>query len=189
MLTKLSERFYAISKIWYILLLLGIFIAVLVATLPALQDASAGIEGLDTRYFYTPEEAYRTISSYSTTGREMLRSLYLSVDVAYPLLYSTLLTLLVSWVLKQSTHPESRWRRLNILPLGAIFFDLLENISIVAMLTAFPNQLRIVAQLALIGTMGKYFLLSVSVGLITVGLVKALLNRILRTYRVDTVTR
>ena len=157
--------------------------------MPALQEASAGIEGLDTRYFYTPEEAYLTISSYSDTGREMLRSLYLSVDVTYPLLYSALLALLVSWVFKRSLPPESLWRRFNILPLGTIFFDLMENISIVAMLSAYPTQLQTAARVAAAGTMGKYIFLAISAGLIMVGLVKVLLERILRNYREKAVAR
>jgi len=65
---------------------------------------------------------------------------------------------------------------LNILPLGAAFFDLLENISIVMMLTAYPSFPVIVAWLGTVFTMSKTILLGASTLLIMVGVVGVALN-------------
>jgi hypothetical protein len=64
-----------------------------------------------------------------------------------------------------------------MVPVGAGLFDLLENLSIVILLLAYPTQYSIVAWLSTVFTMSKIIPLGVSILLILIGVVGAALNR------------
>ena len=177
MLAKLSQRIYALTKGWLIPVVLVLLVGFITLTLPLLQAASGDVEGLDVRFYYPPEEAFAAIDAYTPAGRAALRPLYLTVDVGNPILYTGLLVLLVSWLFQRAFAPHSAWRVLNVFPLGAALCDLLENLSIVTMLTAYPNHPRLAAWLATLGTMGKNIFLFGSLGLILVGLGKLIINK------------
>jgi len=66
---------------------------------------------------------------------------------------------------------------MNVLPFGIGFFDILENIGIVTMLSIYPAQSAIVAWLSSICTMTKLSLAGIVILLVLVGLVKAGMNR------------
>jgi len=125
--------------------------------LPSAQAASGSTVGLDTRHFYTPEEAFSTVASYGDDGRAMIRMFYLTVDIVNPALYTSALILLISWLFQRGFKSGSKMQKLNVFPVGAAIFDLLENLGIVTMLTVYPAQPTIVAWLSTVGTTTKYF--------------------------------
>ena len=177
MLSKLSQQIYTLTKGWLILVVLVLLVSFIALTLPLLEKASGNVEGLDVRFYYPPEETFAAIDAYTPDGRSALRVLYLTVDIVNPILYTGLLVLLVSWLFQRAFKPHSLWRVLNIFPLGAAFCDLLENLSIVTMLSAYPDHPRPMAWLATLGTMGKNIFLFGSLGLILVGLGKVVANK------------
>jgi hypothetical protein len=59
---------------------------------------------------------------------------------------------------------------------GAWFFDLLENIAIVSLLTAYPAQPAALATLAMVFGTGKWLFAFASIGLVLFGLARAALN-------------
>jgi uncharacterized membrane protein YozB (DUF420 family) len=67
-------------------------------------------------------------------------------------------------------------RRLNVMPLGAWFFDLLENIVIVILLSVFPSQPAALAWILALLTVVKWLFAGVSMLLLLAGLVMALRN-------------
>lgn len=147
-----------------------VMMAFILLTLPMAEEASAGIEGLDSRGSYSLAEAHSTVASYSAEGRESLRIFYLTVDVINPLLYASFFALLISWVFQRAFPADNRLQRLNLVPLAAILFDLLENTSIVRLFAAYPSQPDSIARLAQIGSAGKFSLVSMSAVLILMGL-------------------
>jgi hypothetical protein len=64
----------------------------------------------------------------------------------------------------------------NLMPVGAWFFDMLENLGIVSMLSMYPAQPVALAWLTMIVGSLKWAFAFVSIALILVGLVRALLN-------------
>jgi len=86
-------------------------------------------------------------------------------------------SLLISWLFQRSFKPGSKLQKLNVLPVGAGLFDLLENICIVTLLTVYPAQPAVVAWLSTVCTMSKMSFLGMSTLLILVGLVKAAMSR------------
>jgi len=177
MLAKISRLFHSWARGWLILALFAAFVVFVAVTLPVLQAAPGGsIVSLDTQFFYTPEEAFSTVGSYGDASRFWIR-IYLTWDIVNPILYTLAFSLLISWLFQRSFKPGSKLQKLNVLPVGAGLFDLLENISIVTLLTAYPAQLTVVAWLSTVCTMSKISFLGVSTLLILFGVVRAAMNR------------
>jgi hypothetical protein len=177
MLSKLSSLFHSWTRGWLILALFAAFVVFEAVTLPLLQAAPGGsIVALDAQVFYTPEEAFSTVASYGDAAR-FWSGIYLTWDVVNPILYTLAFSLLISWLFQRSFKARSKLHKLNVLPVGAGLFDLLENICIVTLLTVYPAQPAVVASLSSVCTMSKVSLLGMSTVLILVGLVKAAMNR------------
>ncbi|HCR72679.1 MAG TPA: hypothetical protein DIW23_14640, partial [Anaerolineae bacterium] len=85
--------------------------------------------------------------------------------------------LLISWLFKRGTAPNSNLRKWNVAPVGAFVFDLLENGTIVTLLSIFPSQPMILGWLLFIFTAVKWLFAGVSILLILLGLVLAIKNK------------
>ena len=178
MLNKISKMFHLWARGWLILALFVAFFVYVAITLPILQAAPGGsIVSLDARLFYTPEEAFSTVGSYGDASNFWIR-IYLTWDVVNPILYTLAFSLLLSWIFRRSFQLDSRMQQLNVLPLGAGLFDLLENISIVTLLATYPAQLTVVAWLGTLFTMAKIGFLGLSTLLILFGLIRAAANKL-----------
>ncbi len=178
MLARLSNRFYAAASGWPVGVVFIAFVAFAGVTLPGLKAVSGDIEGLDTQFFYTPEEAFANVAAYTPEARQTLNTFHLTADIVNPILYTAFLALLLSWLFRVSFATESRMRVLNIIPLGALLFDMLENIFITVMMAAYPAQPVWAAWLATASTMAKFSFIYASLGLILLGLAGVALKRI-----------
>jgi hypothetical protein len=163
-----------------ILGLVVLFAAFEAATVPLLRRAPGGTtEPLDARFFYTAEEAFSTLASYATAKRAWMIA-YLTWDAVNPVFYTSILALLISWLFEPVFRPESRMHMLNMLPLAAGAFDLLENLSIVSLLAVYPRRLDVVAWLSTGLTMSKLCLLGASTVLVFVGVYRRATERFRR---------
>lgn len=177
MLTKISVQLHRWAKGRLILTLLVAFVAFEAATLPALQGAPGGsIESLDARFFYPPGEAFSTVGAYGDAGPFWIR-VYLTWDIVNPIMYTLIYSLIISWLFQRGLKPESMMQRMNVLPIGAGLFDLLENISIVTLLATYPARLTGVAWLSTVCTMSKVSIIGASTLLILFAVIKAAANR------------
>lgn len=102
--------------------------------------------------FYTPEKAYSMIELYGDEGCALYRTFAMTGDVIYPVVYSILFSLVITWLFQRSFASSSKLQILNVVPFGAWLFDWLENINIVTMLSLYPSTPSIVARLASICT-------------------------------------
>ncbi len=180
-LSKLSNRFHAWTKGWLILALFlveGLFNAII---LPGVQQkliaASGGTGPIDLLFFYTPETVYTMVASYGEAGRAMYRNFELIGDIIYPLVYTLFFSLLISWLFQRGFKPDSAMQKLNVIPVGTLIFDLLENIFIVIMLSIHPAQPALVAWMGAGFTLAKWSFFGVSLVLVLVGLGKAAMNK------------
>jgi len=180
MLSKLSKLFHSWARGWLIMALFAAFVVFEAVTLPLLQAAPGGnIESLDAQFFYTPEKAFSTVASYGDAGRFWIR-IYLTWDIVNPILYTLAFSLLISRLFQSSFKPGSKLQKLNVLPVGAGLFDLLENICIVTLLMVYPAQPAVVAWLSTVCTMCKTSFLGMSILLIMIGLAKSVLKKLRR---------
>ncbi len=153
-----------------------IFIAFVALVLPGQSAAAKQYSGEagspDLSFFYTPGDLYRMAEAYGPAGREAYVHARFTFDLAFPLIYGFFLTACIGWLLGKALPPRSTWRLLNLVPLGGVIFDLLENISASLVIGRFPAKTPIAANLApvftgikwlLVG--GSFVLLLISIGL------------------------
>lgn len=181
MFKSISERFYQWNKGWliFILFLLDAFFAGFLLPLiqGMMQGGKGGIQPLDLMMFATPEKIFGMINEYGEFGRPFYRNVELTVDIVYPIVYLFFFGLLISWLFQRGFAPNSPMRKYNIMPLGAWFFDLLENIVIVTLVSIFPSQPVGLAWILTLFTAIKWFFAGASILLILVGLIMAIKNK------------
>jgi len=101
MLTRISERFYQWAKGWLVLTLLvldGFFSGFLLPLVQGVMQGDAGgIQPLDLMFFATPEKLFGMIETYGEYIRPFYRSIELTVDIAYPIVYLFFFGLTISW--------------------------------------------------------------------------------------------
>lgn len=181
MLNTLSQKFHAWTTGWRVLLLLVAdalmmgYIMPLAGGLMALA-ANASVVPLDLMFFYTPDQAFAMIEKYGATGRDLYMKIELTADIIYPIIYTLFYGLLLSWLFQRGFKADSPMQKYNSMPVGAWFFDLLENIGIVSMLSMYPAQPAVLAWLTMIFGSLKWLSFLATIGLVLFGLVRAALN-------------
>ncbi|MBI5965757.1 MAG: hypothetical protein HY863_19945 [Chloroflexi bacterium] len=186
MLRLLSHKLkkYAIGwLISFLFLLDGFFMGYLMPSIGAsMTGGSAKTGPIDLMFFYTPQTAYKMIASYGDSVRSSYRAVELTVDIAYPMVYTLFFSLLITWLFNKAFDPKSRMQRLNVVPFGAGLFDLFENLGIVTMLSIHPATPVSVAWLTTIFTMTKWSFVGASLILMIIG-VAAIIARANRRNR------
>ena len=182
MLTNLSNTFKKYAKGWLVIILLvadGIMMRYVMPLAAGIMAFAANnhVTPLDLMFFYTPSRAFEMIEKYGVDGRSVYMKIELTADIIYPIIYTLFYGLLISWLFQRGFRPDSPMQKLNIVPVCAWFFDLLENIGIVSMLLMYPSQPAAFAWLTMIFGSLKWLFAIASIGLSLFGLVKAGMNR------------
>ena len=182
MFDKISTKFHAwAAKGWLVLVLVALdifFMAIVMPTIGALMKSGTGLEQpLDLMFFATPDRMFAMIERYGEFGREFYRNVELTVDLfLYPPIYTLAFGLLISWLFQRGFKSGSKMQKLNAMPVGAWFFDLLENAGIVTMLSMWPAQFIALAWLTMIFTTVKWVFVGATMLLALSGLVMAAKN-------------
>jgi len=181
MLNTISEKFHTWTTGWRVLILLVLdavmmgYVMPLASAIMALA-ANNSVMPLDLMFFYSPAKAFAMIEKYGTAGRAVYMKIELTADIIYPIIYTLFYGLLISWLMQRAFKSDSPMQKYNVTPVGAWFFDLLENVGIVSMLTMYPAQPAALAWLTMIVGSLKWFFAIASIGLSLFGLVKAGMN-------------
>lgn len=182
MLNTISEKFHSWTTGWRVIILLVAdalmmgYIMPLAAGIMAFA-ANNSVLPLDMMFFYTPAKAFEMMDKYGEAGRSLYLKIELTADIIYPIIYTLFFGLLISWLFQRGFKTDSRMMKLNVMPVGAWFFDLLENAGIVSMLLMYPAKPAAMAWLTMIFGSLKWGFAIISIGLVLVGLVKAAMNR------------
>ena len=180
MIQKISSKFHAWTKGWLVLVLLALDMFFMMIVMPltgALMKSGTGLEQpLDLMFLATPDKMFAMIEIYGEFGRPFYRNVELTVDIIYPIIYMLAFGLAISWLFQRGFARDSKMQMLNTMPVGAWFFDLLENLGIVTMLTMWPSQPVVVAWLTMVFTTVKWFFAIGSMLLMFVGLAMAAKN-------------
>jgi len=182
MLNTISEKFHSWATGWRVailfladVLMMG-YIMPVAGAIMALA-ANNSVMPLDLMFFYTPEKAFTMIEKYGEAGRSIYFKIELTADIIYPIIYTLFYGLLISWLFQRGFKPDSPMQKWNLIPVGAWFFDLLENTGIVSMLMMYPSKPEILAWVTMLFGSLKWACFVVTVGLVLVGSVKAAMNR------------
>lgn len=127
-----------------------------------IESLSNGVSLIDLELYYNTEKLFSMIEAYGDEGREVYRNFAMTWDLLYPVVYSTLLALFMSWLIQRSVDRTSQMRLLNLLPFGAMLFDWTENASVIALLTVYPDKPSLIAHLASIATALKWAISAVA---------------------------
>ena|SRR5687768_13789179 len=103
------------------------------------RAAGEEITVLDTRFSYTQEEVLTDFEKLGQEGRVLYTVMVGHIDMVYPMIFGFLFVLILAYLLRNITHPQSNWMFLALFPLLAIFFDYLENFNTLHLLKTFPN--------------------------------------------------
>ena len=182
MLDRISEKFHAWAKGWRVIILFiadALMMGYVMPVAGAIMALAANnsVMPLDLMFFYTPERAFQMINKYGEAGRAIYLKIELSADIIYPIIYTLFYALLISWLFQRGFKPDSKMQKWNVMPMGAWFFDLLENLGIISMLSMHPSQPAILAWITMLFGLFKWAFAFVSIGLVLVGLVRAAANR------------
>lgn len=154
--TELDKRANGKSILAASLLYLLIVIGILPKAEALLKSESGGFGPIDLKFGYTPEEAYRMVEAYGERGRKRYAIIELTVDLLYPLVYATLLALVMTYGLRRSLRPDHPLQKAHVLPYGVVLADYAENVGIVTMLLRYPARHESVAWLTSIFTVIKW---------------------------------
>jgi hypothetical protein len=146
----------------------------------AAEQASGGAGSPDTSLFYSPDDLLQQAEAYGPAGRQAYVRARWTFDLAFPLVYGFFLVTTIGWTLRTVTPAGSGWQRLNLVPIGAVLFDLLENTATSFVMARYPAKCTWIAALAPVFTLTKWILVYGSFGILAAALVLGLLRRLRR---------
>ncbi|MDD1690156.1 MAG: hypothetical protein LUQ66_05800 [Methanoregula sp.] len=145
-----------------------------------LKSITGGVGILDMEVLYTPDQAYAFLAAMGEAGRSFELTRIIPLDLLVPFFYALFLSTFITWLLHRWLPAESRWYRLNVIPVIGALFDYLENIGIIAMLLVWPAEMYSVAQITMAATLLK-FGFSVLAGIIVIAAVAGWVFMIIRS--------
>ncbi len=159
---SISEFFYRKTSISAVLLSLALFILFLWLVLPAEAERSDEVLGStaspDTSFYYTKSELYQIAEDYGFEGRMFYIDSRITFDIVWPFIYTIFLISGISWIANKIILEGSWVRKLNLVPIGALIMDFLENISNMIIMFRYPTPTDLLASLAGIFTVLKWVL-------------------------------
>lgn len=173
MLKRLSDWIHRISNGWVALSSLLIFLLFTALVLPgqaSRAEANSGDVGSpDLSFYYTADDLYQMAEAYGEGGRSAYVRARFTFDLIWPIVYTIFLAAGISWVNRRAFGAESLWQRANLLPVMALLFDYMENVSTSLVMIRYPNDTAGVDVMAALFTMVKWLLVSGSFVLLLVG--------------------
>jgi hypothetical protein len=144
------------------------------------EAAGEELAPLDTRFSYNTEEVTYFFDKLGPDGRDIYGTVAGRIDMLYPIVYAALFALVIAYLAKKLTHPDSKWLLVALLPVGGMIFDYLENFNTINLLKNYPNITADAVNYGQQMTRVKHVLLLFSVGLIIVLAVVVLVRKIAR---------
>ena len=142
-----------------------------------INDAAGRAVGIiDLGFGFDLAKMQQQVADYGEAGRAYYRRTEMTIDVLYPLAYATFFSLILS-LLMRGLPLSAGLLRWNVLPFVMLGFDYLENICIVAMLSAYPDWSDTTALLCAIFRFVKWMLFAAMAVLILFLIGKRLLRR------------
>jgi len=111
---------------------------------------------LDLKFSYSSETAYEMIAAYGQEGRARYARSAMTVDVAYPIVYTLLFMVWLSLALNGTNLAPGQRCIVSLLPLSVFFLDLVENAGIVALLKSYPDQHETLVTATSLATSAKW---------------------------------
>jgi len=184
---QLSDFLYKITNGWVALLALVVFLLFAGLVLPgqavSAETYSGNAGSPDLSFYYSAKDLYHMAEVYGEQGRGAYVRARFTFDLIWPLVYTFFLCTAISWVYARSFTADSLWRGANLVPVLAMLFDYLENLSTSLVMLRYPHPTIVVGSLAPLFTILKWVLVIGSVGLLFTGAAIAVWLRVKKRYK------
>ncbi len=163
---------YATGRNVLIFLLLQIvFNVAIFPSFAAVSPTGQALPILDLMFGFTPDKAYQILAAYGEEGRASSKFIGTIIDTIYPVVYTILNILAITFLYKKFLPEGSLWKQLSLFPILVMIFDFIENYGIVAMINSFPQPNNAAAHLASTAGMIKWTLVAITIFFILFGLI------------------
>ena len=139
------------------------------------QLAGKEVGPIDLTFGFSPERTLQMVEDYGDAGRAYYAQVALTIDIIYPIVYALLFAVILTLIYSRLIGGPVKY--LNLLPFVAMFFDYLENITIVSMLKNYPEQSEAMATLCELFKLFKWMIFALILFLIIYGLIKLIFRR------------
>ncbi len=160
MFSQISKKLTKISSIKLTAFSFLLFLFFMFVVLPGLASKAAelfaGLGSPDLLFFYSGEKLYEVASSYGELGRNAYIETRFQFDLVWPVVYTLFLVTSISWFCSRITNVQSKLRYCNLLPIVAVVFDLLENLSVSIVMYQFPAKTALFSNIASYSTTLKW---------------------------------
>jgi hypothetical protein len=126
-----------------------VLLALLSILFPAVLFPAHGIgdiKPLDLYFSYSPEQVYEYLAALGAKGRGDYTRMLLTSDLAFPVVYSTALSVALMLVMRKLLPLASVY--LCLFPFVIVIADWFENLSLVIVALEFPGQSDLIARYA-----------------------------------------
>ncbi len=173
MLQNVSFKCYRLLN-WKILIATTLFfILFIIMVLPQVTENSRSILGTghspDTSLIYSAEDLYTMAEAYGAEGRMYYIKLRYTFDIVWPMVYLFFLVGSISMIFRP-LEIKTFWKKINLLPFGAVMLDFMENIAASIVMYRYPLRSPVIAELAPIFTFFKWSLIGASFCALIVGM-------------------
>ena len=124
----------------------------------------------DTRFSYTPQEVHALADSLGQAGRRLYAATEVTLDFAYPVLYTSLMSFILASVWRKARPDWAGRTWLPLVPFIGMTGDLTENVSLASLMTLFPGEPAWLARFSNLASRVKWGAGLISLGTIVVGL-------------------
>lgn len=156
---------YARGKPLLVLGILYLFWVTVVMTAFGTMIAGADAPGpLDLMFAYTADEAFARIAEFSESGRVRYLAFLLTADLVYSYIYTATLSVIAAMLARAAALAADRKAWLIALPLLVFALDLLENVTIAALLLTAAERHYPLAWAASVFTTAKWLAAAVVLG-------------------------
>ena len=136
------------KRILFLFILTSILYALMLTiTIPKVMNYSSGMKLLDMiPTGYSPAYVNLLFTSLGELGRDAYLFKQIPVDMIYPLMFAISYSLILAFFLKKLGKLDGIFFYVCYIPLFSGLFDYFENIGIITMLNAYPNNSNLLAQ-------------------------------------------
>jgi hypothetical protein len=174
-MTNLSRWIQRLSNGRVALISLIIFLAFTAFILPEQASQARLSTGYDSSpdlsFFYTSDSLYNFAEVYGEEGRAAYVKARFTFDIIWPFVYMVFLSTAISWLFQGIFKDGSIWQLSNLVPIGGMILDYLENISTSIVMIRYPNPSGVIAIVAPVFTSLKWIFVGGGFILLLLGLV------------------
>lgn len=126
---------------------------------------------IDLTFGFNPQKTLDLVAAYGDAGRAYYAKIEMTADLIYPWVYAFLFGIILTMIYR---NKALNW--VAILPFIDLIFDYLENVTIISLLSNYPQQSMTMATLCELFKLIKWMIVVVMVVLIVYGSINNLLK-------------